>query len=726
MVAGVQWFGWLLSILAALLLTGFQYYWLIQSARNKTLTERRWVFPVIFRFTAWILLFLLIQGPWITLHSVIESKPRVILYLDSSESVSRNDKKRIAIAAEKLAELLPSWHVERYYFGADVWRGTNGDTARSINNGWVKSTNFQRLFEHQRQERFKYGLEAAVIMTDGIANDGLSTQSLRSPEGVLVSGIGVGDTNQYADVVVKSLWLNKEIFVGNSGEIELVVGVKNAKSLVTAKVYVQGAVVGNQSFIPSGNGESKRLIFSIPKQLEVGLKSVKVQLLLGEFEKITVNNERLSAFKVVNNKKVIGLVGETIDPDMGAIRRALQGYDPLESKLISVNEFEKAGVDALIMFGVPLSMGSTAVIVQRLKRWMDLGKSVMIIPKKELDLRVINELSTAAELSISAPWQETQAAINAAYSGFSMDELLRDRWTKFPPLQCLLQNFSIVDKSKILMYQRWSGVKTDIPLQWNESYGKGNLMICLGSGFWRWGLFEQKQYQNQEGFQQWVRRSLGILSAGSSDNERLSIELPGDGVDIGVSPTIRLIYRDLDGVANTAVTPSLTLTKLDSKPKDLKSTSNTNASIKISIQKNDAHFEGRTFPLEPGLYKVSASVNVGNDYFDDYDLLVVNSVSKEKMGVAADLQWLNTLTKTSGGTFAYLGELEKESQKGEVEKISSVAVGIANNIKNTVIADRILSDETRNWHWYELSWLLLALVSALSLEWSFRKWLGKY
>jgi hypothetical protein len=411
---------------------------------------------------------------------------------------------------------------------------------------------------------------------------------------------------------------------------------------------------------------------------------------------------------------------------MGAIRRALQGYDPLESKLISVNEFEKAGVDALIMFGVPLSMGSTAVIVQRLKRWMDLGKSVMIIPKKELDLRVINELSTAAELSISAPWQETQAAINAAYSGFSMDELLRDRWTKFPPLQCLLQNFSIVDKSKILMYQRWSGVKTDIPLQWNESYGKGNLMICLGSGFWRWGLFEQKQYQNQEGFQQWVRRSLGILSAGSSDNERLSIELPGDGVDIGVSPTIRLIYRDLDGVANMAVTPSLTLTKLDSKPKDLKSTSNTNASIKISIQKNDAHFEGRTFPLEPGLYKVSASVNVGNDYFDDYDLLVVNSVSKEKMGVAADLQWLNTLTKTSGGTFAYLGELEKASQKGEVEKISSVAVGIANNIKNTVIADRILSDETRNWHWYELSWLLLALVSALSLEWSFRKWLGKY
>jgi hypothetical protein len=123
---------------------------------------------------------------------------------------------------------------------------------------------------------------------------------------------------------------------------------------------------------------------------------------------------------------------------------------------------------------------------------------------------------------------------------------------------------------------------------------------------------------------------------------------------------------------------------------------------------------------------VSASVNVGNDYFDDYDLLVVNSVSKEKMGVAADLQWLNTLTKTSGGTFAYFGELEKESQKGEVEKISSVAVGIANNIKNTVKADRILSDETRNWHWYELSWLLLALVSALSLEWSFRKWLGKY
>ena len=726
MLAGVQWIGWLLSLLAALLLTGYQYLWVFQAQRKAELTERRWYFPIVFRFLAWMTLFILLQGPWIKMQRSTEVKPRVVICLDSSESITTNDQNRIQKAAKRLEELLPNWSVERRYFGADVWEGDAQSSSNLMGVGKATVTNFQRVFEHIQQEKYKYGLEAVVMMTDGIANDGLSPQSLSLPEGVLFSAIGVGDTNQYADVFVKSCWLNKEIFLGNSGEVEVVVGVRNSRANVTANVFVQGELIGSQTFIPEDRIESKRLIFSLPKQSSVGLKSVKIQLSLAESEKVLANNFKLVTFSVVDNKKTIGLLGESIDPDMGAIKRALDGYDLLECKYIDGFDFERQGLDAIVLFGVPIQSGNYSVAATRLKKWMELGNSIMIIPKKESDLRIINELSSLATLTISSTWQESQAVINSQYSGFTMDQLLQGRWLKFPPLQCPLQNFTITDKSKVMMYQRWSGVETEIPMQWSEAVGRGNLMVCLGSGFWRWGLVEQKNNQNQDGFQQWLRRGLGVLTSGNNNKERLSIVLPSGGVDVGVPPSIKLVYRDVDGVVNTSVNPNLSLEILATeKSSELKK----QKPIKISLQKTEGGFLGNTFPLNPGIYKVSAEVTLGTERFLDNDLLEVNAISKEKMVNSADLDWLRKLADSRNGSFAYLGS-EEDADNGKTlvnnSEMELAVRAMSEQIKRSVSAEKILKVETRNWYWYEFLWLFLGVVGLLTLEWSFRKWLGKY
>ncbi len=726
MLAGVQWIGWLLSVLVALLLTGIQYFWVFQAHRKGELSEPRWYLPVFFKFFAWFALFLLLQGPWIKMQRSVEVKPKVVICLDSSESISSLDKSRFQYAAKKMEEFLPNWTIEKRYFGSDVWLESSGSAIRSTENLGVSSTNFQRVFEYLHQEKYKYGLEAAFLMTDGIANEGLSPQSLNVPEGVVFSAIGVGDTNQYADVFVKSCWLNKEIFLGNSGEVEVVVGVRNSKANVTVKLFVDGEVIGSQTFLPEDKTESKRLIFGIPKQTSVGLKSVKVQLVLAETEKIVANNVKLAAFKVVNNKKTIGLLGESVDPDMGAIKRAIDGYDLLDCKYIEGSNFEQNGLDAIILFGVPLQLGNYSAVVTRLRKWMESGNSMLIIPKKESDLRIINELSTIVKLTITSTWQESQSVINSQYSGFTMDPLLMSRWLKFPPLQCPLQNFTITDKSRVIMYQRWSGVETDIPMQWSEVIGKGNFMVCLGSGFWRWGLVEQKNNQNQDGFQQWVRRGLGVLTSGNNGKKRLSIVLPSGGVDVGVSPSIRLVYRDADGVVNTDVSPSLTLNLLPSeKASDVKNAK----PIKISLQKTADGFMGNTFPLNPGIYKIAADLTLGSERFSDNDLLEVNAISKEKMAVSADLNWLKKLVKSNNGKFAYLSVENSGNRSKSIENDAQLIATIkemTDQLLVSVKAEKILKFETRNWYWYEFLWVFLCVVSLLALEWSLRKWLGKY
>ncbi len=724
MLAGVQFFGWLLSLLAAILLTLLQYGWIVSQIRNKTLQEKRWFIPFFLRFIAWFILFILLQSPWIRITRSIEVKPKMVLYLDSSESVSSGYKSMFQLTANRLIQELPFWDIEKKYFGSDVRVAGISAIDASGDKSWVKASNFQRVFEDLAQEKFKHGLEAAVLMSDGIANSGQLPTSLKSPEGVMVSAFGVGDTALHADVFVKSLLLNKEIYIGNSGEMELVVGVRNVTSVVTAVVAVQGVTIGTQSFKPTGKYQAKRLVFPIPKQTKIGLKSVRVTLRLAESEKVVANNSRFSAFTVVDNKKIIGLVGDFLEPDIGAIRRSLQGYDPLECKVLNSANFEKSGIDALILLGIPVSLGNVSTVTSRLKLWLETGKSLFIIPKKESDLRVINELSNSTRLLGNAVWQEAQAYINPGYSGYSMDESLGNRWRKFPPLQCPLLNFTVADKSKVMLYQRWSGMETEIPMQWIESVGTGNLMVCLGSGFWRWGLFEQKNYADQEGFQQWVRRSLGVLTSGINRNQRLDIVLGESQIEQGNAPLIRVVYRDLDGGINTKEIPKLTISEVESDGELDRDVVKGNP-VSVALQKNEIGFLASSFALKSGIYRLEANVSVGGEKFSDRELLMVNNVSMEKLNSTSELAWMKQVSKSTGGLFAYLDT--SGSEKSNLGKLSNEAVNkMINHIKSQVQANRIIKEEVRNWYWYELVGLLLILVGCLSLEWSFRKWLGKY
>ena len=724
MLAGVQFFGWLLSLLAALLLTLLQYGWVVSQIRSNTLQEKRWFIPLFLRFVAWFILFILLQSPWIRLSRSVEVKPRMVLYLDSSESVSARDKSMLPLVSDRLIRELPFWDIEKKYFGSDVRVARISSIDASGDKSWDKASNFQRVFEDLAQEKFKHGLEAAVFMSDGIANAGLLPRSLKSPEGVMVSAFGVGDTALHADVFVKSLLLNREIYIGNSGELELVVGVRNVTSLVTAVVTVQGSTIGTQSFMPSGKYQAKRLVFPIPKQTKNGLKSVRVTLRLAESEKVLANNSRFSAFTVVDNRKIVGLLGDFMEPDIGALRRSLQGYDPLECKVLNSSDFEKSGIDALILLGIPASMGSVKTVAPRFKQWVETGKSLFIIPKKESDLLVINELSNSTRLLGNAVWQEAQAFINRGYSGYSMDESLGNRWRKFPPLHCPLLNFTIADRSKVLLYQRWSGMETDIPMQWIEPIGSGNLMVCLGSGFWRWGLFEQKNYADQEGFQHWVRRSLGVLTSGINSKQRLDIVLGESQIEQGNAPLVRVVYRDLDGGINTKEIPKLTISEVESDGGSDRDVLKGNP-ISVALQKNETGFLASSFALKSGIYRLDASVVVGGENFSDRELLMVNNVSMEKLNNTAELGWMKQVSKSTGGLFAYLDTLG--SEKSNLGKSSNEAVNkMINHIKSQVQANRIIREEVRNWYWYELVGLLLILVGCLSLEWSFRKWLGKY
>ena len=729
MWAGVQVEGWLLSMLAAVLLTWFHYSWLIRDIRRGHSIEKLWLLPLFLRFSALFLLIFLMFGPWLRYAQTQEVKPRLMVYVDSSESLDSIDKKNISALSSKLRLQLSQWDVGVKYFGSNV-KSKDAVISEEIGGAaWLKSTNFQSVFQDIQKEKFKYGLESALILSDGIANEGLLPESLKVPNGLILHAVGVGDTVQYPDVFIKSTLLNKEIYLGNSGELEVVVGVRNYSSMVTVGVAIQGYGRVTQSYVPSGSTSVKRLVFNIPPQTLVGLKSVNIAVVGGRSEKNVANNAKLESFQVVDTRKIVGLLGDFVEPDMGAIRRALQGYDPVLAKLSSRGSYEQSGLDALVVMGIPAEFGSVKQSSQKFLQWLNAGKSLLIIPRREYDLEVINAMSSVARLNSDAAWQDAQALVNINYSGFALEDRLKTRWLKFPPLQVPLQKFTMGDKSKVLLWQRWSGMETDIPMQWVESVGKGNLMVCLGSGFWRWGLFEQKNFGDQDGFQQWIRRSLGVLTTGLDANKRLEIVVGEKQLEAGESASMRLIYRDLDGTINNQVSPVLRLLPLEDKKDKSQELGNRSLGVDIGLQKGDQGFEARTFPLKSGVYRLEASAQKGNESFADREMLVVSEISMEKAQITAELDWLRRLSRESGGNFMYWPSrsLENRNNSGDWSvQIDGKAKEVGDALDKSLGAEKVIKEVSRNWYWYEVYGLLLTIAALLGMEWAFRKWLGKY
>jgi hypothetical protein len=185
-----------------------------------------------------------------------------------------------------------------------------------------------------------------------------------------------------------------------------------------------------------------------------------------------------------------------------------------------------------------------------------------------------------------------------------------------------------------------------------------------------------------------------------------------------------VVYRDLDGGINTKEIPKLTISEVESDGGLDRDVLKGNP-ISVALQKNETGFLASSFALKSGIYRLDASVVVGGENFSDRELLMVNNVSMEKLNNTAELGWMKQVSKSTGGLFAYLDT--SGSEKSNLGKSSNEAVNkMINHIKSQVQANRIIREEVRNWYWYELVGLLLILVGCLSLEWSFRKWLGKY
>ena len=275
------------------------------------------------------------MNPKLTKSQKILEKPILVFAQDNSKSIIANadstyfkDFFKDSIF-QKLSNLNNQYDVRTIGFGEEI-------TMDSVFDFDNDETNFEKLYDYLNNKYHSVNFTDLVIVSDGIVNSGVDLPYLNLSPNISVNSILIGDTNQYHDLIVKSIKNNKYALSGNKYPIEISIYSNanfknvevhlNSKNKLLEKKYVKNLKKGLTKFTFIQNANEK------------GYKRFNISVKSNSIEKNISNNNGNTAIEVIDYSQKILILSSSVHPDISTLNWALE--DQLKSK-ITTSTIEK-------------------------------------------------------------------------------------------------------------------------------------------------------------------------------------------------------------------------------------------------------------------------------------------------------------------------------------------------------------------------------------------------
>lgn len=679
---GVPVIGWIISFLSAAVLAGFQYYQWIKDGGG---VKSPWLWAMLFRFVAWMSLLLLLFNPWWIRVKQWVQDPVLLVYTDASMSVSRADQQQWSQALKKIRET-KGVKVETYNAADAVVLGGQLQGLDTFH------TNMSAVLQHASGIASTTAVAGVVWMTDGINNSGRNPQFEPIMGGVPLLVVGSGNPSPQIDASVEAIQSNEEAFLGNSFAVEISVKSQRMKGQPLRIQLKAGNEVLSQMWTPSNDQDWRRFSFNVQPKSK-GVMPLDVVVLGAQGDQNRANNRQTKFVKVVDERKKVALLYGSPHPDVAAIKTALELGGQYLVTVASKSQFS-GEADVFVLHG--WKMQSKAEL-QQVNDWVAAGKAIWLFTTESQNLPGLTKIvGLGGELSSPRNWQEVQAHWNENELNWGVDEKESVRWKGFPPVYAPVSKMAIPLGGETVLYQRWSGVNTQLPLMVYWKKESAALAMFYGEGIWRWRIQEKAQNSDAMAFDAWVRRTVGQLATASAQKKSVEIVLTGNQFDVRDRVIARVVCRDRGGMMDDRIERKLTLlnAKGGARPMNL---------VK-SMQGWEANISG----LAPGNYQLRAETSAGNA-FDEKQISVVDQPA-EILNTQANHTLLKQLAAQTDGVFIPLKQVDSLSQL----------------IAQKIVAKPILKAQSQNVHWWDLWGWMLTIAVCLGAEWWIRRYLGKY
>ena len=630
----------LVAIIISFLLSLFLYDFL---RRKKTVFSRfpikvKWLLLSI-RWGSFVLFLLLVLGPVLQYVRETLFPPKCAILIDNSRSIAYQgytiDQLKHSYLSFVESLEARGYDVESFVFDSDLFPidslGFDGDQS-NLNKGLEKLSLRSELAN----------VKEVVVYTDGQFNSGHKTHTSNAL-GFNTSFIALGDTGMRSDVVLRSFYVNDEVYKGDRFQIKAGVFAQQlAGKMINVKLMLADSVIQEKAF--------KVLRAQQFFEWELGQKSDSTGVLqykvvasaVNSEEATTQNNVLSRMVRVKEKKRRVLLVYEKMHPDIFAFKSLFSNDKAYHFQTIHFGEqvdFDWSGVDVIVQFG----QSSAKKVLEDWRQTL----SANSIPKIVFAQGVAGSSAGSAVAFSMSTGTEVGMGISDQFNLFSIDSLKDVGLNRLPPLLASSMIDHVPPSDVVLAQQRISGVGTNRPLIVLKEKDGVREAFFLAENWWKWRLWEQ------------VQEEVTSLSPYS---------YLMNGVFRYVLASGRTDLLDLQVVEKAGVDEPI---RLNAKLYDLSQTQSTAGKVSATlfkggevVFKHDFSLVNKGYVLtipgmSEGVYTLKCKAVLGNRLVEKTSLIAVEARDYEAMELGADVSELKALAEDLGGVQVYFGQEAK-------------------------------------------------------------------
>lgn len=654
----------------------------------------RWILAFLRGSVVSLITFLLLN-PFIRKHTDTKVKPAIAIVVDNSASIaektSETNRNELLQKINAIKNALSSeFLVDIYAFGNNLERSDKFAFKE-------KTTNLESVFSQIETNYANANLGAVILASDGIYNKGNDPLTIAKGLQVPVYSIGLGDTTLARDARIARVLYNELIYVNEpvSIQVDLLASGLQGNSIQTNAEWNGVSIAKKQHAINTNSEEIKNEITFTPTKIGVQTLRIAVPPINGETN--TSNNYRTVSIHVIDAKKRVLFIAHNPNPDISALRAAIDGHSNFESDVQYFFSFNGKidNVDLAILYQASKAGSIAKSAVDKLKVN---GIATFFIEGNGINTAQFNQLQNAVNLTNKAnTTNEVFAYVNKNFVGLHLPEGLSAALTKYPPAFSPFVDIKTPPNAQIILNQKIGAVQSNLPLLFSVEQQQSKTGILLAEGIWKWRLANYSLYKNHEVFDGFWSQ---VIQNFATKNDKRKFRVWAEKQLFSDDESILLnaeLYNDNYELINT---PDVQLSIINEAGKEFQATFNkTNQSYTYSQNE-----------LQEGNYTFTARTIFNNQKFEGKGSFRVEKTDIEKYNLTADFNTLRLLSQHTGGSFC---------MSGESEKIADTIIG---NARIKPIVYTIFN----NISLIDMRWILAVILALLALEWIIRKYIGSY
>ena len=638
---------WLI-LFFVLLLSAFTFYVYKYTIPNVSALLK--TFLIILRALIFILILIMIFEPVISvmIHSNVESK--TLVFIDNSNSLAAKDSlKRLEQVNSLIKKISGESEIrsQLFFFGKKV--DSVQDAGSSKLNFREAQTNFSSVIDLIKKKGAS--VNSAVILSDGIINDGndpsYQVEKLQLP----IFTIGIGDSAEKKDILIYNVQYNSTIYAEKPTTIEI--AIKNigfGSSNTRVALYEENKLLETKDILLSETGLNK-ISFNY-KPENGGEKKLSITVSPLSSEVTTSNNNRVIFLNVLDTKLKVCLIAGTPSADVSAISKALTTDKNIQLKKIiqiSANKFLNDvktsaidSADVLFLIDFPASGSPQNLIDKILSAVNNLNKPFFILLSNGVNIGRLKLLENVLPFTIennNTEFIQVLPELNSDLysSSFSTANNKKEIWNNLPPVSQAAVKIQIKPGSNILVSSKVRNIPIANPLVVTRNLGKQRAFVILAGDIWKWQL--QTAEKHPEFFDNFINDIVKWLNL-SSLQKQFSVS------------TDKKIYSPNEEVNFIAQLYDNTFSPIDT------------AQIELQISIGEKKFDLTLAPAGNGIYNSTFTPNEPGDYLfsassflngtkmkTDMGRFSFSETQIEKIDTRMRPAFLKSLAKSTGGEY---------------------------------------------------------------------------